>query len=314
MSAVSAIGPAVLHIKVFGVPGQVQAVQRIYDESEKAEPSSSGSGFLFTPDGFLVTNSHVVHGAESVVAVLSDGRSLPASMVGDDPATDLAVLRLPAAGLPPARLGDSSRLRVGQLAIAVGNPLGFENTVTAGVISATGRSFRSGAGRLIDDVIQTDAALNPGNSGGPLVDSSGNVIGVNTAVIRWAQGLCFAIPANTASAVAAALMRDGRIRRGYLGIGGQTVPLPRKVIRHFALGSESGVFVVSVARGGPADRAGIREGDILLEFEGQSLAGMDELLRRLGVASIGESIRFALLREMHRIEINIVPSESRNAA
>jgi len=314
VSAVERIGPSVVHIKVFGGDEGGPRGMSSREEGDEAEPSGSGSGFLLTPDGFIVTNSHVVHGAQSLVAVLSDGRSLPAATVGDDPDTDLAVLRIPAASLPVAALGDSSRLRPGQLAIAVGNPLGFENTVTAGVVSATGRSFRTGAGRLIDDVIQTDAALNPGNSGGPLVDSSGRVIGVNTAVIRWAQGLCFAIPVNTASAVASALMRDGRIRRGYLGVGGQTVPIARRVVRHFGLGAETGVLVVSVEAGSPAARAGIREGDIILEFEGRPLDGIDELHRRLGEPSIGESTRIAILRDLRRVELQIVPSESRNVA
>jgi S1-C subfamily serine protease len=276
---------------------------------EEDEARSSGSGFIFTPDGFLITNSHVVAGAGFIEAVLADGRRLPARVAGEDPDSDLALLRLPADGLPAAELGDSSRLRPGQLAIAVGNPLGFENSVTAGVVSALGRSFRSVGGRLIDDVVQTDAALNPGNSGGPLVDSRGRVVGVNTAVILQAQGLCFAIPSNTVAAVASALLRDGRVRRGYLGLGGQNISLSRHAARVLGLPGGTALRAILVERGGPADAAGLREGDVLLSFDGSPIEGMDGLRRCLGERSIGIPSRLAVLRRDRRLELEVVPRE-----
>jgi S1-C subfamily serine protease len=305
VSAVEAVGPAVVHLQVFADEG---GPARGGGEDRRAP--ASGSGFIFTPDGFLITNSHVVVGAVRIEAILSDGRRLPARVVGDDPDTDLAVLRLPAGGLPTARLGDSSRLRPGQLAVAVGNPLGFESTVTAGVISALGRSFRSGGGRLIDDVIQTDAALNPGNSGGPLVDSRGRVIGVNTAVIAQAQGLCFAVPVNTAAMVASALLKEGRVRRGWLGLGGQNVPLSKHAARLLGLPGETALRAILVERGGPAHEAGLREGDILLSFDGAPIGGMDELRRRLGEGAIGSSARISVFRKNRRLELDVVPEEA----
>jgi S1-C subfamily serine protease len=293
VGAVEAVGPSVVHLKVAGSGGE----------------EASGSGFIFTPDGFVITNSHVVAGAGTIEAVLSDGRLLPARVVGEDPETDLALLRLPSGGLPTALFGDSSALRPGQLAVALGNPLGFESTVTAGVISALGRSFRSGSGRLIDDIIQTDAALNPGSSGGPLVDSRGRVIGVNTAVIRQAQGLCFAIPVNTVSDVASALLKEGRVRRGYLGLGGQNIALSRHAASLLGLPGGSALRAILVEREGPAYGAGLREGDILLAFDGVPIGGMDELRRRLGRSSIGAAARLSILRRSQRLELVVVPAE-----
>jgi S1-C subfamily serine protease len=306
VSAVETVAPAVVHLQVFSA--EDRSSPRYGPEGER-EAASSGSGFIFTPDGFLVTNSHVVAGATGIEAILSDGRRFPARVLGDDPDTDLAVLRLPLGGLPSVGLGDSTRLRPGQLAIAVGNPLGFESTVTAGVVSALGRSFRAVSGRLIDDVIQTDAALNPGNSGGPLVDSRGLVIGVNTAVIRQAQGLCFAIPSNTVSGVVSALLREGRVRRGYLGLGGQNFSLSPHAARLLGLPGETALRAILIEPGGPAHAAGLREGDILLSFDGVTIGGMDELRRRLGSGSIGKRSRISVLRRNQRLSFEVVPSE-----
>ncbi|TLZ71756.1 MAG: PDZ domain-containing protein [Methanobacteriota archaeon] len=269
-----------------------------------------GSGFVFTPDGFILTNSHVVHGATHVAVRLPDGRELPADLIGDDPDTDLAVVRV--GGDPPtaAPLGDSASLRVGQLVIAIGNPLGFQSTVTAGVVSALGRSFRSVGGRLIDDVIQTDAALNPGNSGGPLVDSRGRVIGVNTAVILPAQGICFAVAINTAKFVAGQLIAHGRIRRGRIGVAGQHVPLLRLAVRAHGLEAKSGVLVTGVEAGSPAERAGLKQGDIIVGFAGQVVGGIDDLHRLLATDRIGTPAVVALLRGADKLELSIVPEES----
>jgi len=273
------------------------------------ENSGSGSGFIITPDGFILTNSHVVHGAERIEVTLADGRRPDAHLVGTDPDTDLAVIRIYAPNLKPVRLGDSNQLRVGQLAIAIGNPYGFQYTVTAGVVSALGRSFRAQSGRLMDNLIQTDAALNPGNSGGPLVNSRGEVIGVNTMVILPAQGLCFAIGINTAKYIAGWLIKDGVIRRSYIGVGGQTAKIHRRVVRHFNLPNETGMLVLGVEPGSPASRAGLREGDIVVAFASQAIAGIDDLHKHLTGARVGVRSSLAIIRHNERLMVEIVPEE-----
>jgi S1-C subfamily serine protease len=270
----------------------------------------SGSGFVFTPDGLILTNSHVVSGAGKLEVTLSDGRRFRASIVGDDPSSDLAVIRISAPGLIAASLGDSEKIRVGQLAIAIGNPYGFHYSVTAGVISALGRSLRSASGRLIDNVLQTDAALNPGNSGGPLLNSSGEVIGVNTAVILPAQGLCFAVAINTAKFVAGQLIKQGRIRRAYLGIGGQTVGIPRAVLRAQNLKDESGVLVISVEPESPAKNAQLREGDIIVALDQTPVRSVDDLHRILTEARIGAVCELTLLRRLEKITLTLVAQEA----
>jgi S1-C subfamily serine protease len=275
------------------------------------EVRGSGSGFIFTPDGLILTNSHVVRGAGAIEVMLSDSRRHNASLVGDDPSTDLAVIRISAQGLAAAQLGDSAKIRVGQLAIAIGNPYGFQYSVTAGVVSALGRSLRSESGRLIDNVIQTDAALNPGNSGGPLVDSSGSVIGVNTAVILPAQGLCFAVAINTAKFVAGQLIRHGRIRRAYLGVGGQSVKIPRLVVRSHQLGAATGVLVISVEKQSPAERAGLVEGDVIVALDDLPVRGVDDLHKFLTDERIDAPCRLTLLRQSQKIVVTVAAQESR---
>ena len=275
-----------------------------------ADRRGSGSGFIFTPDGFILTNSHVAHGASKIRATLTDGRSFQADLVGDDPGTDLAVVRIQGSNLAPSVLGESSRLRPGQIVVAIGNPYGFQCTVTAGVVSALGRSLRAGSGRLIDNVIQTDAALNPGNSGGPLVNTRGEVVGVNTAMIMAAQGICFAIAVDTARFVAARLIKDGRIRRAWLGIAGQTVPLPRRVVRFFDLPTATGVLVTGTEPGSPARAAGLRDGDIILACADAPLRGIDDLQRFLTDARVGVETPLGILRGTERVTIPIVPRES----
>ncbi len=300
------VSPSVVHIVV---SGKTDADANPPDQPRRPGNNArgSGSGFVFTPDGFILTNSHVVHGAERLEVALADGRRFAAQPIGDDPDTDLAVIRIQAPDLVPAAIGDSSAVRVGQLAIAIGNPYGFQTSVTAGVVSALGRSLRSRSGRLIDSIIQTDAALNPGNSGGPLVTSRGEVIGVNTAMILPAQGLCFAIASNTARFVAGRLIRDGSIRRGYLGLGGQNVPLPRRVVRFHNLASESGILVISVERGSPAEQAGVREGDIVVEFAGSPTPDIDSLHRLLSESQIGVRASLTVLRQTAREMLSVVP-------
>jgi S1-C subfamily serine protease len=274
------------------------------------ESGGSGSGFIITPDGFAFTNSHVVHGADRIEVTLADGRRPEARVVGSDPETDLAVIRIYAPDLKPVRLGDSNQLRVGQLAIAIGNPYGFQYTVTAGVVSALGRSFRASSGRLMDNIIQTDAALNPGNSGGPLVNSRGEVIGVNTAVILPAQGLCFAIAINTAKYIAGWLIKDGVIRRSYIGVGGQTAKIHRRLVRFYNLPSETGMLVISVEPGSPASLAGLREGDMIVECGGQAITGIDDLHKLLTGEQVGVRSPIVILRGTEKLQLEIVPSES----
>jgi S1-C subfamily serine protease len=297
--AVERIAPSVLKIDV-AIPGR----------GRQPERQGSGSGFIFTPDGFALTNSHVIHGASRISVSLADGRRVAATLVGEDAHTDLAVIRVDAPNLVQATLGDSQAIRPGQIAIAIGNPYGFQATVTAGVVSALGRSLPARSGRLIDDVIQTDAALNPGNSGGPLLNSRGEVIGVNTAIIQAAQGISFAIAINTAKLIAARLIRDGRVRRSYVGIAGQTVPLLRRVVRYFGLTTETAVFVVSVEARSPAERAGLHEGDLIVAFGEQPVRGIDDLLKLLTEDRVGTSVPVTVLRNSERVSLSLTPSES----
>ena len=275
------------------------------------EVGGSGSGFIITPDGFVLTNSHVVHDATEIAVNLQDGRDYRAQLIGDDPETDLAVIRIDALQLVHVRLADSESLRVGQVAIAIGNPLGFQASVTAGVISALGRSMYSQSGRLIDNIIQTDAALNPGNSGGPLVNSAGEVIGVNTAMIRPAQGICFAIASNTAKLVAGWLIRDGRIRRSYIGVAGQNVPLHRRIIRFYNLPLETGVLVVSVEKDSPAKHAGLREGDVIVAFDDRPVGTIHDLHKMLVNEQIGIPAKLLIIRHTEKLELSVLPAESR---
>lgn len=286
-------------------------IEARHSRGTESEGGGHGSGFIFTQDGFILTNSHVVHGAARLDVTLADGRRVPASLIGEDPDTDLAVIRIDALNLVPVELGDSQQIRVGQLAIAIGNPYGFQATVTAGVVSALGRSLRSGSGRLIDDIIQTDAALNPGNSGGPLVNSWGKVIGVNTAIIRPAQGICFAIAVNTAKFVAGRLIRDGVIRRSYIGVAGQNVRLHRRLVRFYNLPVESGLLVVSVEPDSPAQKARLQEGDVIVEFDGHPIDGIDRLHRLLTDDRVGVRTRMSVVRRTDYLTIEIVPEQSR---
>jgi len=298
VAAAEKVSPSVVNVEIRRKPNGLKTAGRRADDLR-----GSGSGFIFTPDGFVLTNHHVVQGAGRIDVALADGRRHEASLVGTDPDTDLAVIRIDASGLAPAALGDSKAVRVGQLAIAIGNPYGFQCTVTAGVVSALGRSLRSNSGRLIDDVIQTDAALNPGNSGGPLVDSRGRVVGVNTAIILPAQGICFAIAVDMAKLVAGRLIRDGKIRRSYIGVAGENVPLARRLVRFFNLPVESGVRVASTEPGGAAEKAGLNAGE--------PIAGIDDLHRLLTGETIGVAAALTVIRRTEKILLDIVPEESR---
>jgi S1-C subfamily serine protease len=299
-TVVEKVGPAVVNIRThhFGRASQ-----------NGSESGGTGSGFVIAPDGFILTNSHVVHGAARLEVTLADGRQYGATLVGEDPETDLAVIRINASQLVHARLGDSKAIRVGQIAVAIGSPFGFHQTVTAGVVSALGRSMRAGSGRLIDNVIQTDAALNPGNSGGPLVNSRGEIIGVNTAIILPAQGICFAIASSTAEFVAGWLIKEGRIRRSWIGVAGQTVPIHRRVVRFHRLATDQGVLVAGIEPGSPAGRAGLREGDVIVAFEGEPVSGIDELHRHLVAKLIGIQSSITVIRQTEKLDLIITPKE-----
>ena len=300
VAASDRVSPAVVHVEVAQVPRPAEG---------EAPRRGSGSGFVFTPDGFILTNSHVVHGTRSIQVSFADGAGFDADLVGDDPDTDVAVIRIGGHQLSAAALGSSRGLRVGQLAIAIGNPYGFQHTVTAGVVSALGRSLRATTGRLIDDVIQTDAALNPGNSGGPLVDSRGEVIGVNTAIIPFAQGICFATAIDTAKWVVEQLLRFGRVRRGYIGVGGATIPLSRRAVRFHGLAAGAGVRVESIEPGGAAQQAGIESGDVIIGYDGENVAGVDELHRLLSDERIGKTTKVTLLRRTQKLDLPIRAAE-----
>ncbi len=300
--AVAAAHPAVVHIEVSSHPasdGQAAADR----------PGGSGSGFFISPDGYILTNSHVVHGARELKVFLADGRKLAADLIGDDPDSDLAVIRVSADEISFLALADSAAVRPGQIAIAIGSPMGFQQTVTAGIVSGLGRSLRGASGRLIDNVIQTDTALNPGNSGGPLVNTRGEVIGVNTAIIRPAQGICFAIASNTARWVAGWLIKDGHIRRSYIGVAGQNVPLLRKLVLHHRLAQETGVLVAGLEPGSPASRAGLLESDILLALDDTPAPTVDTLHKLLTGDRIGERAIITFLRGIELRRHAIIPLE-----
>lgn len=298
-SVVDSVSPAVLHVATLRTRGA-------------REQLSGGSGVLISSDGLALTNSHVVHGAVGIEVTLSDGRALLADLVGDDPATDLALLRLPAQDLAHARLGDSNALRVGEFVVAVGSPFGLSRTVTCGIVSALGRTLPSRvAGRAIEGVIQTDAPLNPGNSGGPLLAHDGVVVGINTAIVQFAQGLCFAVPANTASFVAGELAAHGRVRRAFLGIAAEDVLLPKPLAIELELGEPRAIAVRSVSAGSPADRAGVRAGDLLVALDDVRLHGVADLHRALGVRAIGRAQRLTLLRRRERMTVAVEPAEAR---
>ncbi len=312
-SVVENVSPAVVKIDVTHHSMMRRGARKRNENEESGPVSGSGSGVIFTPDGFILTNSHVIHGAASITVILADGRELKAALIGDDPFTDLAVVRVDGQDLPAAKLGDSQAIRIGQLVIALGNPFGFQATVTAGVVSALGRSLRAGGGRLIDNVIQTDAALNPGNSGGPLVSSRSEVIGINTALIPWAQGICFSIPINTAKNIAAQLMRYGKVTRSYLGIGGQVLDISRAAIRAHGLQGSRGVMVASVERGGSAHEAGLLVGDVVVEMNGSRIESIDDLHRMLTSELIGKTTGLTILRLEKKVLLNIVPKELKQA-
>jgi S1-C subfamily serine protease len=299
--AVEAVSPAVVNINIFTAGKDKQNQRR-----------GSGSGFIFTPDGFILTNSHVVNKAKQIEVVLSDGRKFNADLIGNDPDTDLAVIRIDSTGITPASLGDSSKIKIGQLVVAIGNPYGFQASVTAGVVSALGRSLRANTGRLIDNVIQTDAALNPGNSGGPLVNSKGEVIGVNTAAILPAQNICFATAINTAKFIAAKLIKDGKIKRSYIGIAGQDAPIHRRIVYHYSLPSDKSIMVISIEKNSPAEKALVQTGDRIISFNSTPVTGIDDLHKMLTETQVGVKTDIKVLRGTEILDLQIIPQERKN--
>ncbi len=309
ISASEKISPSVVYIEVRHETDRSRGSRRAPQQAR-----GGGSGFVVTPDGFVLTNSHVVHGTTQIEVTLSDGHKYHADLIGDDPDTDLAVIRINAPNLIPAQLGDAQKVRVGQLVIAIGNPYGFQYTVTAGVVSALGRSLRAQSGRLMDDVIQTDAALNPGNSGGPLVNSRGEVIGVNTAMIASAQGICFATSIDTAKFIASRLIRDGRVSRSYIGLAGQNVPLPRRIVRYYDLAVASGIMITSHLGNSPAKRAGTLEGDVIVGFDNRPISGIDELHKLLTEERIGRRSSLVVIRGTEKLSLEVVPESTQGEA
>ena len=299
--AVETVSPAVVNINIFTAGKDKQNQRR-----------GSGSGFIFTPDGFILTNSHVVNKAKQIEVVLSDGRKFNADLIGNDPDTDLAVIRIDSTGITPASLGDSSKIKIGQLVIAIGNPYGFQASVTTGVVSALGRSLRANTGRLIDNVIQTDAALNPGNSGGPLVNSKGEVIGVNTAAILPAQNICFATAINTAKFIAAKLIKDGKIKRSYIGIAGQDAPIHRRIVYHYSLPSDKSIMVISIEKNSPAEKALVQTGDRIISFNSTPVTGIDDLHKMLTETQVGVKTDIKVLRGTEILDLQIIPQERKN--
>lgn len=304
INAAEKVKPSVVNVEVYHGSGSA----RLHPQMNRGA-KGSGSGFIFTPDGFIITNSHVVHRATKIEVTLQDGKKLPAKVIGDDPYTDLAVIKVEASDLTPIQFGDSKSIKVGQLVIAIGNPYGFQCTITSGVVSAMGRTLRTDSGRLVDDVIQTDAALNPGNSGGPLITSQGDVIGVNTAIIYPAQGICFAIPSSVAQSIASKLIRDGRIRRGYIGVVGQDVTPESYVVKTFGLQCDKGVLVVRIEKDGPADKAGLLNGDVIVSIDGKAITNVDELHKQLTEDKINTRSVLDVLRMSERLSIEVIPEE-----
>jgi S1-C subfamily serine protease len=307
INVVEKVSPAVVNIDV----QRWVKSRNFYQQGSEQEAGGNGSGFIFTQDGYILTNSHVVHNASKIEVTLSDGRSYQAEIIGDDPDTDVAVIRIYAPNLVSAKLGNSQSLKVGQLAIAIGHPYGFQTTVTTGVISALGRSFRSRSGKVIDNIIQTDAALNPGNSGGPLVTSHGEVVGINTAVVMSAQGICFAVPINTAKMVIPSLMRHGKVLRGYIGIGGQNVQVSRRIMLFNELSADTGIFIMYVESKSPAQIAGLQEGDVIVGFNGQPLSSIDDLHKFLTPEMVGVRSQLTILRRNQKLMLTIIPEHSR---
>jgi S1-C subfamily serine protease len=304
IGAVEEIGPSVVQVEVRRGAERGKSPES-HDRADEP-PGGIGSGVLFTPDGLLLTNSHVLHRAGDITVRTADGRSLTADLIGDDPDTDLAVLKVSAPDLVAGPFGDSLTLRPGQVVVAIGNPLGFQHTVTAGVVSALGRTMRARSGRLMENIIQTDAALNPGNSGGPLVTTAGAIVGINTAIVPGGQGISFAVPINTAKLVLPALLRDGRVRRAYLGLSGQDVPMPRRVVRFHRLPADTGVLVVRLDAEGAAAAAGVREGDIIVDLGGTAVVRIDDLHRLLTGERIGRREALTLLRGVEKITVEVV--------